>query len=70
VSAQGQLTFTVQVTHTDRTRTPAGRFNEFTTNVEVLADTDTDAACIAAQMVGCLRGNGMVLGTRITNCIA
>ena len=63
-----ELTFTVEVTHTDRTKV-AGRFRAFTTSVEVLAPTDVDAVTVACQMVGAVRSaiGGMVIGARITD---
>jgi hypothetical protein len=67
------LIFTVQVDYTDRTRTAAGTFTTFSTVVDVLADTDTDATLAAAQMVGAIRDDaidGMVTATRIVSCVA
>jgi hypothetical protein len=58
--------FTVDVTHTDRTRTPEGRFNEKTYKVDVKATSEDEAHLIAAQMVGARKNDqGQVTGTRI-----
>lgn len=60
-----QLTFTVAVdvdTH---------RFTNLdTVFVTVLADDDTDATLLAAQIVGATFPDDMVLATRILSCIA
>lgn len=66
------LVFTVQVAHTDRTRTADGRFTTFTTFVDVLADTDVEATMVAAQMVAAIRADidNMVIATTVVNVVA
>ncbi len=48
-------TFTVAVEFTDRSRTPAGRFNIFRTSVDVLAGSASDAQLVAVQLVAATR---------------
>jgi hypothetical protein len=69
-------TFTVEVDFTDRTRNADRTFVTFTSTVRVLADTDTQATQMAAQMVAAIRDtafngeqiDGMVIATRLISC--
>lgn len=54
--------FTVAVTYTDRTHWDGVQY------AAVLADTETEATLVAAQLVGCRAGaffDGMVTGTTV-----
>ncbi len=60
-----ERTFTVDVDWTDRTRS-GGRFTTFTHRASVAAFNDTEAACVAAQLVACCIGpDDMVIATRV-----
>lgn len=64
------LTFTVRVAFTDRS-TAGGAFVTRQRAVSVLADTDTEAACVAAQLIACvIPTDSMVVSTTITEVIA
>lgn len=66
------LTYTVEVTFTDRTRDASGGYVTFVAVVTVSAENDTDATLIACQMAHAIRADldPMVLGATITSCIA
>lgn len=67
------LEFTVEVCYTDRSRTTDGTFTTFTTSVTVLAETDTEARLIAAQMADAIRRDktdGMVLSATVVGVAA
>jgi hypothetical protein len=64
--------FRVQVFHTDRTRDANGRYRTFRSDVDVVADSDTDAGaddarCAATQIVLAIRADldPMVLDAQI-----
>lgn len=61
--------FTVLVDFTDRTRHDDRTFVMSTTAVRVLADDDTEATLVAAQIVAASRGrhDGFVTRTTITD---
>lgn len=62
------MRFVVEVEYTDRTRLPSGRFRTFTTQVDVVADSEVEAQEVAAQMVDAIRRtsiDGMVTSTRV-----
>lgn len=63
--------FTVEVTYTDRTRLLNGRYQTFTSIVEVMAEDDREARLVAVQLVTAIRCDldVMVLGERVTDCV-
>lgn len=66
------LTFTVNVTFTDRSRDASGNYVTYTAIVTVLAADDTEATLVACQIAHAIRADldPMVLGARITDCVA
>lgn len=66
------LTYHVNVTWTDRTRAADGGYVTYLARVTVLADDDTEATLVAAQLAHAIRADldPMILSTRITDCIA
>lgn len=66
------LTYSVDVTYTDRTRAADGSYVEYVARVTVAAEDDTEATLVAAQMAHAIRCDldPMVLRTTITDCIA
>ncbi len=66
-----ELTFTVEVSYTDRTHKAGGGFNERLTTLSIFADTDHEATLTAAQMVDCTIPDAwMVIGTEVTEVFA
>lgn len=61
------MIYTVEVTWTDRSRTPDGGYRQYTSTVEVMAETDAEASLVACQMVHAIRADldPMVLGSEI-----
>ena len=66
------LTFTVDVTLTDRMRNADGTYRTYLARVTVLAQNDTEARLIAIQMATAIRSDldVMPLGDRLVDVVA